>query len=65
MSTVNLSNPPPGRHMRFIRYVNTRDGWTPEIVRGEIEERTSDGWRIRILDDVRELPETEWSIYYP
>lgn len=51
--------------MRFIRYVNTRDGWTPEIVRGEIEERTSDGWRIRILDDVRELPETEWSIYYP
>jgi hypothetical protein len=57
--------PLTGQHMRFVRYVGTRDGWRPEIRRGAIEERTGTGWRVRIADDVQELPETEWSIYYP
>lgn len=65
MSRGGPTNPMPGQHMRFVRYVSTRDGWTPEIVRGEIEDRTDAGWRVRVIDDVRELPETEWSIYYP
>ncbi|MDY0914512.1 hypothetical protein [Rathayibacter festucae] len=55
--------PQPGQHLRFVRYVSSRDGWTAEILRGELEERTDAGWLVRTIDDVRELPETEWTIY--
>lgn len=65
MAKSRFTNPDAGQHLRFVRYVNTRDGWTPEILRGELEERTSDGWRVRVVDELQELPETEWSIYHP
>jgi len=65
MPTGNILNPRPGQHLHFVRYVSTPDGWTPEILRGEFEERTDTGWRVRVVDDVQELPETEWAIYRP
>jgi hypothetical protein len=65
MSTGSIVNPRPGQHLRFVRYVSTQDGWTPEILRGQLEERTDTGWRVRVVDGARDLPETEWSIYHP
>lgn len=65
MSQGGFGNPAPGQHMRFIRYVRTRDGWTTEIRRGQVEERCDTVWRVRVLDEVQDLPKTEWSIYHP
>lgn len=65
MSQGGFANPAPGQHMRFIRYVHTPDGWTTEIRRGEVEERADTVWRVRMLDEVQDLPKSEWSIYHP
>lgn len=54
-----------GQHVRFVRYLNTRDGWIHEVVHGRLEQRTASGWQVRVVDEVRELPEAEWSIYRP
>lgn len=63
MSRGGPTKPVAGQHVRFIRYVATGDGWAPEVLRGEFEERTDSGWRVRVLDEVREIPESEWSFY--
>jgi hypothetical protein len=59
------AEPQPGHHAWFIRYVGTREGWTPETVRGDIEERTESGWVLRVGEELRELPSSEWSVYRP
>ncbi|MBO0982701.1 hypothetical protein [Rathayibacter sp. SD072] len=63
MARQNSVEPHRGQHVRFIRYVDTRDGWQSQIIRGQLEERTDSGWRVRIVDDVRTLDRTEWSLY--
>lgn len=63
MSQGSVTKPRPGQHVRFIRYVSTRDGWTHEILRGEFEEQIDTGWRIRVVDEIRDLPDSEWSFY--
>ena len=65
MSLGGTSNPPPGTHARFVRYVSTEDGWTTEIRRGVIEDRSDTAWRVRVLDEIHELPKSEWSVFHP
>lgn len=57
--------PRVGQHAWFIRYVRIGDGWTPETLRGDVEERSEDGWRIRVGNDVHHLVDSEWSLYRP
>jgi hypothetical protein len=59
------AEPRPGQHAWFIRYVSSRDGWTPETIRGDIEERTETGWLLRVGADVQHLSNSEWSLYHP
>lgn len=59
------STPRIGHHSWFVRYVNTREGWVPERIRGDVEERTATGWILRVGTEVRELPESEWSVFHP
>jgi len=54
-----------GQHVRLVRYLNTPDGWTYEVVHGQLEQRTTSGWHVWVVDELRELPETEWSLYRP
>jgi hypothetical protein len=59
------AEPREGQHAWFIRYVSTRDGWIPETIRGDIEERTEVGWQVRVGDELRYLPRRVWSFYRP
>jgi len=65
MTRGGPTSPLAGQHVRFIRYIPTKDGWEHDIRRGEFLERTDTGWRVRILDQTQELPEAEWSLYWP
>jgi len=57
--------PLEGRHVRFIRYTRTRDGWTSETVHGRLEGHTPAIWQLRVVDELRELPRDEWALYRP
>jgi hypothetical protein len=59
------TTPRAGQHAWFIRYVSSREGWVPETIRGDVEERTHTGWILRIGAEARELSESEWSVYRP
>ncbi|MDY0913689.1 hypothetical protein [Rathayibacter festucae] len=59
------STPRAGQHAWFIRYVNSVEGWAPETIRGDVEERTATGWILRVGTELRELSENEWSVYRP
>jgi hypothetical protein len=46
-----------------VRYVRHGEDWAPELVRGELEQRTDTGWRVRVVDEIRELSNSEWALY--
>ncbi|QHC60143.1 hypothetical protein [Rathayibacter sp. VKM Ac-2760] len=57
--------PTEGQHVRFVRYVRTRDGWTSETRHGRLEGTTPASWQLRVVDELCELPRDEWSLYRP
>ncbi|WP_243592884.1 hypothetical protein [Rathayibacter caricis] len=59
------TTPHAGQHAWFIRYVSTREGWVAETIRGDVTERTTTGWVLRVGTELRELSESEWSVYCP
>jgi hypothetical protein len=54
-----------GFKARFIRWINSRDGWYPEVIHGVYCGQEDNSWVISIDGNKQSLPNHTWAIYRP
>ncbi|NQX13724.1 hypothetical protein HQQ80_19015 [Microbacteriaceae bacterium VKM Ac-2855] len=52
-----------GGTARFIRWIQTRDGWFPEILHGRYQGHSSNAWVVLVDNDTHHLPDDVWAVY--
>lgn len=59
------TEPLAGQMVWFVRWIQSRDGWSHETISGAFEGRTDTCWRVWVNEELRELSSQEWSPYKP
>jgi hypothetical protein len=60
--TAQAGNAPHiGERVQFIRWAQSADGWTSEIVSGRYVRLDGEDWVVDVLGEEHHLPRTEWS----
>ncbi|WP_156465922.1 MULTISPECIES: hypothetical protein [unclassified Rathayibacter] len=52
-----------GRHVKLIRWRNTRSGWVTEVAIGQVEARDVDGWLLDVGGTAVRYDAKEWSVF--